>query len=519
MFSRSAFLKLAGAAGLAAGLQACKRKQPTPQAQEQGAETPLAPLPTASPPATGAPVAAAPTAFPSATPPEPVTLQYWDLGGSQGEWFAQEIKLFQNAYPWVNIVRSPQKEMSQALNVAFAGGRLPDCYLEGPALAAQQAAKKFFCRPLSVYADFEDFKNSFPRPALDFVPLSNQFDGKTYSAPREARSGWSNQLFINLDVLRAARLDPERLPSTDSELIETARAVFKNSRGSVYGYANGFATVWMNALFEWQGARSYKVGGYDWRSGKSSYSSNPTFQKMLEMMATLAKEGLVLPEARSGDEATLRASFAEGKVAIIHGGMWNVNDWKQSHPNFTNYTILPPLLLGEEAEFTYYTPPGLTGTPIFIGAHSKHPEEAWLWFKWLHHRNAGERWVKSGSGFSIFPQNNRADFFTDLAWKDYTRLFAGLSHVEPQPGIRNPDCSKVKAKRAEPDFAALGWEVFSGALPRGGIASALEKLAATADANWQTALTKAQKDGAKIEAGDFIFSDWQPLEDYVTMTA
>jgi ABC-type glycerol-3-phosphate transport system substrate-binding protein len=440
-----------------------------------------------------------------------VTLTQWDWWVTQTPWFDQEIALFQAEHPGIRIERVMQTAMDTALPLSYAEDSMPDLYIGGPSLPAQLDEDQILAYDLASFSDFEAFRRGFPTPELDFAAGRNVFDGRVYTAPREARSAWWNQLFVNLDVLAQYGVEP---PATGAAFLEACRKITQDSDRQVYGYANGFATGWMNQMVEWQGALSYIVGGTDPRTNRSTYGSDPHFAAMLELLADLAEEGLILPEAATIDDEGMRALFADGRVAFINGGMWNVNGWRETHPDFTAYTVLPPLLLGDEQEYCYYTEPGQTGTPFFISARTRDPEAAWLWYKWLHSPAAGERWVQSGNGLSIFPEANRSEYLQGQAWQDFARLDPMLNRVGPSALARNADAGKLFVEEPQPNFAALTGGVYSGQISRAEIPERLATLAAAEDAAFDTALQDAQTAGLSVAFEDFVFADWDPLRDY-----
>lgn len=510
---RREFLKLAGLAGVSLAAAACDSLNLPPTTSPT--EAAVSPTPSTIPPTpTEIEVTSAVRPSPAVTPlaKKPVRLVQWDAWDGQGAWFDEEIQRFQETYPWIVIERIRQDDISTVLQQARQAKTLPDLYFGGPTPISQFESKQWLCAPISDFADFADFKAVFPNPELDFAPGSNIIDGKAYTAPREMRAGYQQVTFVNRNLFEHYGI--AELPTTDIEFVEACRKIAQDSSGAAYGYGNGFATGWMNALFEQLGAKSLKVGGRDWREGGSQYVRNPAFKTLLETLSALATDGLILPESYTADVPELRALFADNRVAMIHGEMGAVAGWKQSHPDFSNYTLLPPLLLNSPQQFACYASPGITGTPLYISSQSKYPEEAWLWFKWLHLPECGERWVKSGHGLSIFLENQRPELFTDPIWQDYIRLNDELTRVEPLPAARKLACNRVNVQPVETSYASLIQMVYDYWLPSDDIPTALEKLAADSDANWQAALAGAQKAGVEISEADFIFADWNPLEDY-----
>jgi multiple sugar transport system substrate-binding protein len=505
--NRREFLKVAGLMGVSLAAFACSNNTATSTAEE----TP-SPAPTGTPTSIVIEVTAAPRSTPAATPPpkKPIRLVQGDTWGERpSAWFNEEIARFEAAYPWIKIERVFQEDVSQAL----PGGVLPDLYFGGPSPISQFHDKRWLCAAISDFADFDALRAIFPDPAIDFASGSNVLDEKTYTAPREARIGWPVVTFVNLNVTDAYGVDT--LPQDDVAFLEACRKITLDSSGAAYGYGIGFATGWMNGLFEWLGAMSFKVGGSDWRKPDSQYASNPAFLGLLELLSTMTYEGLILPESYTADEVELRRLFAENRLAMLSGPMTFADAWGQSHPDFTHYTVMPPLRIGGPQRFSCYALPGITGTPLYISAKSQHSEEAWLWFKWLHLPECGQRWVKASLGPSIFPENNQADFFTQPVQRDYAALNASLTRVEPLPESRNPACFAVQTPTVDAPFASLVQRVYDYWLPPDDIAPALEQLAADSNTAWQAALAAAQKTGAKVSQEDFIFPDWDPLSDYV----
>ncbi|MFZ6031008.1 MAG: ABC transporter substrate-binding protein [Chloroflexota bacterium] len=513
---RREFLKVAGLAGAGLVAAACDGLKLPATATPAGPAA--SPSPSAVPP-TPIEVTAAVRPSPAVSPlaKKPVRLVQWDAWDAAGAWFDEEIQRFQQTYPWIVIERIRQDDMPAALQQARQARALPDLYFGGPAPISQFESKQWLCTPLSDFADFADFKAIFPSPDLDFAPGSNVIDGKAYTAPREMRTGYRQVTFVNSNLFEHYGI--AELPTNDVEFVEACRKIAQDSSGAAYGYGNGFATGWMNALFEWLGARSLKVGGRDWRESGSQYVRNPAYQNLLEMLSALAADGLILPESYTAGASELRALFADNRVAVIHGEMDAVAGWKQSHPEFSNYTLLPPLLLNGPQQFACYAPPGITGTPLYISNQSKHPEEAWLWFKWLHLPECGQRWVKAGHGLSIFLENQRPELFADPIWQDYIRLNNELTRVEPFPAARKLACNRVNVQPVETSYASLVQMVYDYWLPGDDIPPALEKLAADSDTNWHAALAEAQRDGVEVTQDDFIFADWNPLEDYFPQQA
>jgi multiple sugar transport system substrate-binding protein len=443
-----------------------------------------------------------------------VELVQWDWSQSaQGDWLDSEIKLFNAANPNITIKRvifDPNEGIkNDKLSLAKKDGSLPDIFTS---TYIDTFTYPDLAYPLSGFSDFSAFKAAYPTPDLDFAEGKNVWQGKTYAAPTDMRSAWWNQLYVNVGVLKDNGIND--LPSTMDEFLDDCRKVTKNSGGKVYGVAFPFPT-WEAMMWQFLGARSALIWGLDWRTGKHAYGVNPNYRVVYETLATLRDEGLILPESSSLDDQGIRSLFAQGAAAFTLTGLWAITDWAKNDPDFKEYTLVPPPLIGSTQEYTFFNAPGLTSTGYYIGADTKHSDEAWLWYKWLHSKETMERYVKAGMGFSIFPENNKPEYFTTEAQKAYIKYAPDLNRVAPDVAIRNPDMAKLQVPPVKPDEPGLTTGIFSGQVKKADIPAALDKLAQDKDAAIQQALSDGVKAGLKVKFEDYIFADWDPLKDYL----
>ncbi len=394
------------------------------------------------------------------------------------------------------------------LELASKEGSLPDIFMTID--LAGTAYMEKFAYAFSQFADFADFTKRFPTPQLDFVEGRNVLGGKAYTAPNSFRSGWWNQIFVNNKVLKDAGVS--KLPETSDEFLAACRAVVKASGGKVAGYTLGFSQ-WATMMFQFFSARDAIVWGFDYRTGKHAYPSNKYYQKMWEFLGQMRDEKLILPESASLDVDSINSLFAEGKAAFTQTGLWQINNWRRTNPNFTDYTVIAAPLFGEKPQYTIGVPPGDTGTPWYMGKTTKHPDQAWEWYKYLHSVDYGKIVAERGN-LSIFPEANAAVKLIP-ALQDYIRLNPTMSRIYPSPSLRNPDETKVNPQGAKPDDPAITSGIFSGQITPAELPAILKKLAEDKDAALAQAIADAKTAGAKVSIDDYIFPDWNPLEDYV----
>ncbi|GAB4191033.1 MAG: hypothetical protein OHK0022_04380 [Roseiflexaceae bacterium] len=500
-YSRRQFLKSVaaglGVAGAPALLAACG---------SQPANTPVSSQPTAPGVTSG-----------SSSATGEVT--HWDWWVTQSPWIENEIKLFQEANPGITITRTlqPDKKIDELLSASFRDGSTPDTFFT--LLPFVDLVKGQYVAPLSDFEDFAAYQNTFPNPAIDFAEGSNMQDGKIYAAPREARSAWWNQIYVHTGLLKEAGWTENggvRLPATLEEFIQAQRDVLKASGGKAYGWSNPFSTGWTPVMWWFMGQLSGAPFGADnFKTGRYDFSS-PVWRQILEGFVTMRDEGLILPESNSLDDEGIRALFAEGRSLYTTTGIWAIPGWKQTHPDFSSYTLMPPPLVGVNEPVSYFqSSPGQAGTAMYISAKTAKREAAWAWYKWLNSRQAMQRWVEQGLGLSLWSEDNDPKYASNEALKALSTTDSKVNRVAPARAVRNPEIGKVKEGDVKPNEGAIISGLFSKQLTD--IPALLTQLEADKNAAREQAVKDAVAAGAKINfPEDYAFPDWDPTKDYVT---
>jgi ABC-type glycerol-3-phosphate transport system substrate-binding protein len=403
--------------------------------------------------------------------------------------------------------------MQDALKAALADKNLPDVWLEsGADLKAR--VKDGYLYPISDFPDYPDLVKTFPQPKVDFVPGSNIIDGKTYAAPFEARGGMWNMLYINTKVFKDAGIVDDKgeakIPQTLDEMEADCQKI-KEAANGAYCFASPFSEF-LGALFpRWWGTRSGgPFDGTDPQTGKSLYGQNKVYNRILEFIATGRDQGWIHPQSASANDEAIRALFAEGEVGIIPGGAWNLNGWQQTLPDFKDYVPAAPPLINTDKQLGWYDS-GHGGAFLLIGSTTKHPQEAWKLFKWIHSKEAGRRWVESGNGTSIWPENNDPKIMPPLL-ATYYQITTENSRAQPFT-TKPKDMDKVVFGDTKPNEVAILQGVFAGQITD--IDKALKELGAAKDKMREQAFEDARKAGAKNVGFEYLavakqFPGWDP---------
>jgi ABC-type glycerol-3-phosphate transport system substrate-binding protein len=521
LFSRRQFLRMLMIGGGAAA---------TPLVLAACGSAPGATNPTSAPAATNAPATTTvpATVAPAATRVAAAEVTHWDVYVTQAPTIEEEIRLFQAANPGITIKRTVNQsdKYDDLFALAKQGGDMPDVFLLPTRPDFQLQATSGDLADLTQFADWADFKAQFPAPEVNFLEGTNTFGGKTYSAPASSKgSAMWVQLYINTRLFKEAGLVDSAgnvlIPQTISDMLDYSRTIKEKSGGSVYGYGfSGIAQDWPGRQLYFAqlnggtpAAAWYANNGMDYKTGKFTYATNPAYKKIIETLLTMRDEQLILPDALSVDDEAIRVLFGQHKFAMLMGGTWVVNGWKQTNPDFTEYTLTNlPLVDATTPTSSWYADPG--GKLYGISAKAKNLEAAWKWFRWLYSKEAQERWVKSGNGTSIFSELNKPEYFDNEALRQAVELGEKYTRVGPQPSIRNPETTKLKLSAPTPNDTAIIMGLFTGQLTD--IDAALAQLDAAKQQAFDTALSDAIAAGAKVSMEDFIFPDFDPLKDYAT---
>jgi len=451
----------------------------------------------------------------SSTPPGTRTIDHWDWFVSQEPWLKQEIALFEKAHPKIKIKRTVQvsDKYPDLINLAFRGGSAPDLLMIPSTPALQEQVADGWLRTLDDYAT-PQWRGRFPDG--NFYNGVDMVEGKVYSAPFSGQAPWL-QLYIHNGLFKQAGVtNPDgsvKLPKTWDDVTAAAEAITGKSGGKAYGL--GFGNVPNTSLPWWvelfvRGAGSpagYGTDLLDYRVGKWTFGSDRNYTDFVELLLEWKKKGYVYPSSMSIGDEQARAFFERGKFGMIVGGVWNQSTWTQHH--FTDYSLTTLPSPTETPKAFFYYPPG--GHLWALSKNTKVSDEAWAWFDWLYSPAAGQRWVESGQGLSIFPEANKNAKVTSQQFQDYIDM-RQFALPMPVPAIRNPDVSKVVVPTVTPDLPDVLAGLYSGQLKD--VSGALSALEDRRNKALAEGVKQAQAKGAKVSLADWVFKDWDPTKPY-----
>ncbi len=452
-----------------------------------------------------------------------ITLKHWDWFVAENDWFVKEIELFQQANPDIKIKRTVQvwDKYPDLLNFAVKGNNMPDIYQIPYNPVFEDQVKQKWLYPLSSFSDFPDFVKTYPKPELTFVKGSNisLTTGKTYSAPLQGPSvvivTW-----INSKIFKEAGLVDSKgevlIPNTLDDMLDYSRTIKKQSGGKYYGHAFAGKTtlqyLWLMDFIPTSSSNG-SLGGLNYHSGQFDFYDNPVYHQSVDWFMKMKSEGHLLPDSNSVDEETIRFLFSQDKMGMLFSGTWAVGGWQQKAPDFTQYTVGTQPLIGTTVpRGAYYTQPG--GVTFGISAKGKHQEAAWRWYKWLHGKDAAERWVKLGLGPTAHPEANREDLIQNPSMKKIMTMSKELIRVQPSLAVRNPETGKVLPAVIQPDEVAVVQGTYTSQIKD--YMQALKGVQDKKMAALEQAVKDAIRGGARVSLDDWKFPDWDPTKDYIT---
>jgi len=329
------------------------------------------PTPTTAPPPTQAEATAVPTQAEAAPSTEKVTIRIWDFGGDEFEWIdSMAIPAFQKKYPNIQIehLGIPESDYSTKLDTAITAKDVPDIALQSYTYKLWKAGHVM---PLDEFMAKDGIK------ADDFFPIYmswGMLDGKAYILPVNTYI-WA--MLYNKDLFKAAGLKELTADSvvTYDDWLTFARAINKPSdkiEDRVFGSAI-FTPNW-NAMNNYM-SDPYVLGP-DGKNCKDNANTEDWVRTWTDL-ATAYKENLTVDSAGNlVGQTSYTDLFKQGKLGMIYGTYGDALGIQKAGVNvgLTGQPVVTPGWQGNV---------GAWMDAYGIMTAAKHPNEAWLFLKFL----------------------------------------------------------------------------------------------------------------------------------------
>ena len=312
---------------------------------------------------------------------EPVKLKftYW---GSPDEKKAIEdaCKKFTQKYPWITVetIQIPNSDYNAKLTAMAAGNDVPDTgYMSGD-LGESWASEGKFVNLFDMFAkDTELKKEDF----LDYIWYKITPD----NAWGISTAGECFGLYYNKDLLKAAGIDS--LPTTADKAMDwdtfvnlaKKLTIDKNGKTAADPGFDPKNIKQYGFLFEtWSEPINNFIfsNGGEWASkdGKEFTLNSPETAEAIQKLADLINVHHVSPSPLAARSLPAMSMAIQSKLtAMALGGQWINLDLGNAKVNY-DIGVLPKLKKSVTV--------GLSGATVFFKG-SKHPDEAWMLFKWM----------------------------------------------------------------------------------------------------------------------------------------
>jgi multiple sugar transport system substrate-binding protein len=451
--------------------------------------------------------------------PETATITFWEWrGGSLAEFMESEADLFHERYPWitVEVLQFPDRRAyREALALAFESEDAPDVFIRPHSLA--RMVDDGWVQPIDTWITPE-WVASFPEGS--FSETRNVWQGKIYAYPVFAE-GSPRMLFLNCELFRQAGLVDAAgeilTPKTWGELRSMAAQITQAGAGEFYGIGIGIKDArpmsWWADLAALAGAPMTPYD-FDFHTGQYVYGSHPGYAQIVELLLGMKADGSVYPYEGTLDDSNIYSYFGQGKFAIFMSGSYVVSNLLLDFPDFQDYQVAPLPVPDDGQTGDIVLLPG-TGV-YYMSSHCEDPDEAWLWLEWLSSRETHQRMVSQSSNFSVFEDLNTAENISDEKVLQAYQAQSAFGVYGPFPPARNPDTALVMPEAVVPEIGDLLIGIYTGQIEDW--RQALTDLDAAKQSALDAAIQDAIAAGADVSLEDFIFTDWVPTENYVTVS-
>lgn len=185
--------------------------------------------------------------------------------------------------------------------------------------------------------------------------------------------------------------------------------------------------AWFGPNFLW--ASSNGVDSFYTADGKPAYN-DPKVIEALKWSVDRFKDKTILYGASAGKGMDSAQLFQTGQLAFASAGRWMVPTYKKI-TNF-KWDIVPFPKGPQASKYIAYTP-GYTA--FAINAETKHPKEAWEWFRWFVGKEGQtQNWSKGGNCMPTVKGLEKS-VLDDIAFYEHPQTFLDIQKVSIWPDI------------------------------------------------------------------------------------
>ncbi len=233
----------------------------------------------------------------------------WASGGADADLtksFLDDVAKKNNITIDLKVIDSGN--LNKQLPLALRTGQGPDVFSPNNLAALEDAGYLHPLGDVISEGTKKDLKTAYQSPS-QFV-----HDGQLLAVPTNVGN---IALVYNKDLFRKAGLDPEKPPTTFSEVQQDAKTITEKVEGA-YGYGlplkfNGVVNWMIDPLIVNATTNLTQEGLYNVDTHKFEFEK---YQPVVSLMRTMQKQGTTYPGASSLDIDALRAAFGQGKIGM-----------------------------------------------------------------------------------------------------------------------------------------------------------------------------------------------------------
>jgi len=440
-------------------------------------------------------------------------ISWWDQYRPLTKLFENDVFAgYMKQHAGVTVTRRelPAPDLGQALQIGRRSNQLPDVHsIAGLQSAPAALVSEGWFQPIGDLVDVEG------SPVGDFLYDGiHRFDGKIYTFP-VFTGRWHDAIpWTNTALLRTAGVDPATSPATWDEFRNTVRTLTVKTPDDVFGVVvPGKEAPFLDALVARLAmtAGAPGPGGVDWRTGDYIHGSQP-YVDALEFLLSLKTDKVVHPASPSMGPRDARARWAAGQAAVYPWGPWFIGGLKVQEPEAVERGVgVWHVPTPETTRNLVYSPPA--PGPFWVSNTSKNAKTAADLLLRLASQAVQE---KLASTMDVPP------VLLDLvqgsdAHPTYQQNVAFMEEdvrIGPVPEVGTPGVAKVLAKMR--DIHPNVGDIAQSALSESDVdyKSALRDYADKMTAERERALKQAKSDGAEVDVDAWVFSNWDPRQDY-----
>lgn len=452
--------------------------------------------------------------FPDSAGPLPdgeVTVTWMSNGpGPNTRFFNTLFAAYQAKHPGIKITyhELTNKKIREVLPLQLRNNNADDVFHPQGVPISELVRTSKIAALDDVVPSFSDWKSSLS----DWVkiPGFDDFDGKMYGYRPGTDRRMSQMVLFNTEIMEKAGYDPVGQPFTLETFREAAKKITQQGDGTIFGLMTVGLAKPEEVVTENGGPPPF-----DWKTGTYQYTDD-MYVSVIEFLKAIIDDGSVFPGWASLGDQEARGQFPLGRAGMILNGPWNFPVWKADFPDFSYGVAKPPA----PTDHGYrYGSVGGNGYVVYIDAPDDHKLVAGDLLHFLGTEPGQEAWAKLvGSASPAWSQSalEKARNSPDLDEHDKTAyaMYDEFVRYEPAPEVGNPDVQKVRLaqKAVKPNFKDIVQGYLTGQITN--LERSLRKLNDDSEKALDSAIATAVKAGAQVSRDDWVFSNWDPSQDY-----